>query len=201
MKSLVYLTILAIVLSGTQLTIAQPFKNAMELNVGRSFHGGSADLSGLIVDFSHFYRFRKHIGLVSSLASTMHFRSDIYSPFDRYPDYYTTAGVQLSASIRFSFDLAKAHEFHLSVGPLIRFQADSNPNLSSATYDPNSTNDFKQRFEFESQTSLSPGYIVVAGYTATIKSKLRLGARIYFQNDTGGDVITCISPSIGLLFK
>lgn len=200
MKQEKYLTVMAIVLISIQMTLAQPFKSAMELNVGPSSHG-TGDLSGLVVDFNHVYRFAKHIGLVSSLTSTIHFDSRIYSPYDRYPEFYTTAGLQLSTSVRFSVDLAKAHEFHLSIGPLIRFQADSNPQLSSTTYDPNSTDDFKQRFEFESQTSFSPGYIVVAGYTATIKSKIRLGAKIFFQNDTQGDVITCMSPSIGFLLK
>jgi hypothetical protein len=154
-----YLMVISISVLGFQIAIAQPFKSVMELNIGKAFHG-TGDLPGFIVDFSHVYRPSKHFGLVSSLATTIHYSSHIYSLYDRNPDFYTTAGFQLSTSLRLSFDLAKAHELHLAVGPMIRFQANSQPNLSSVTYNPSSTNiSHRYLFEFDPQTSISPGYI------------------------------------------
>lgn len=197
-----YLLFVTIVLLNFQITSAQSFKSAIELNAGPSGYG-TGDLLGLFVDFSHINRFTKYLGLVAGLSSTMHYRSELpYNPYDRNPDYYTTAGLQLSACLRFSFDLARAHELHIFAGPMVRFQANSLPEISTVIIDPYATDiSRKYRFEFHPQTSLTPGYLFAVGYTATIKSKVRLGGKLYFQNDTRGDVITGITPSIGYILR
>ncbi len=173
---------------------------------GRSFHG-TGDQRGLLFSVEYGKYFKKRWELSGGFSSTIHSRETLlfvyYSNAEPIDASYrsTTAGLQFNTLISFAPVRSKHHEVKIGAGGLLRYQSDSY--ASYGMYFP-PANNFPEPFftfrNFGKQNTFNAGYLVDVVYAYTLRKNILIGAKLGFQNDTNGDVLTNYGLRIGKRF-
>jgi hypothetical protein len=185
-------------------------KRQLSLDIKRSFNG-SGDMHGLGFSVEVGKYIRKKLELTGAVSS------DIYH--DEYKILITdgvlvnggrtidasyrmvTAGAQLSGGINYAPVRTKTNEVKIGAGPLLRYQSSGDGGYE--IFSPARTGLPEPVFAFrqnEPQNIITVGYLVSVAYAYTFSSKLFVGAKASFQNDSNADVITQYGVRIGKRF-
>ena len=184
--------------------LAQKNVPSVQLSCGKSWHG-TGDLNGIIFDVSYDYNIKKRIDFSNGLTTTIHYGKDQELSglsFNSSPDEkllrFTTAGIQLTSLMNFALLYSIDNQLKFGVGPILRFQSTSLPDIYSYYQDPNV---FPEPFyvfnNYTKPNTFTIGYNFGITYLTKISLNYEIGIKAFFQNDTNGDAITSISLILG----
>jgi len=139
-----------------------------------------------------------------NITSTIHwgsyglFVTNQFGTFDE-SFRYGTSGIQAGSKLGYTILNFPHHLLKIQGGSFIRFQSSSASGGYGVTYPP-AINYPEPVFTFrqvEKQNMFTIGYLAELSYTFITNKNLLLGAKIGFQNDTNGDVITHYGVVVG----
>jgi hypothetical protein len=179
----------------------------LELALGRSFHG-TGDMRGLIFTTAYSQRLNRRFSWSAAIGGTIHDASDPLYYNDQNGSQvdasfrYTTAGAQFSFDLGYSIIRTLHHDLTCRLGPLVRYQSSSYPDIYSINY-PAGTGLPIPVIAFQNltpQRTLAVGGIGMLQYGYSINNKISIGAIAGLQTDTNGDTLTQLAFTIGRLF-
>lgn len=207
-----YIT-LALIVFGYMTMNAQKLTNSennssLIFNLGRSFNG-TGDISGFQYGFTFARSLGKRTYWSVGFEGTLHDDENINYIFDdgqgnsfEGKDRFVTGGLQLVGCFGYDFIKNNSNAFGLSLGPLIRYQSSSIPDIKS-TYFPIVT-ELPFLVEYNEYTSsfrtISLGAVLKLNYYYTFDSNYLLGVTAGLQTDTNGDTISYVSLGFGKRF-
>lgn len=191
---------------------AQPrqasYKSYLSIEAGSS-KAGSGDLGGVMVTnlFTHQINEKTHYSFGLGFSINQSTGNDIYTATTGEVIDATlrkvTAGLQIVGKYGKSILKLKKHDFGISAGGLIRYQATS-INDFIATYPPSFFQDFPFRLSVikntEPQQKLAAGASLNLFYNYNISKRILIGIVPAFQLDTNGDTFRSISLKLGYRF-
>jgi len=202
MKSFLLILLSALIFSADSIAQKNPGNN-IQFYFAKSFHG-TGDLSGILFSVEYGHYFKKRLEFSGNITTTIHwgsyglFVTNQFGTFDE-SFRYGTAGIQAGSKLGYAILNFPHHLLKFQGGSFIRFQSSSFPDMYGVTFpSPNSYPEpfFTFRNE-EKQNIFTIGYLADLSYTFMTKKNLLLGAKIGFQNDTNGDVITHYGVFVG----
>ncbi len=178
-------------------------------NFGRSFNG-----TGDIMGFQYGFTYAKYLG-GKKIYWSIGFEGTLHD--DEVIDYffvddqgnnrdgksrYVTSGLQLVGGIGYQFIKSSRHDLGLSVGPLLRYQSSSIPDVVTILFPAVTDLPFPvQVVEFrEPFRTVSLGAVLKLNYYYKFENDFVLGLTGGFQTDTNGDTISYISLGVGKRF-
>jgi hypothetical protein len=179
----------------------------LELLMSQSIHG-TGDIPGFNFATEYGERFKKRLSWTVGIGGTIHDGSDTL--FFNDPDgntidgsiRYTTAGVQTTGDIGYSFIRNKHHDFKLKLGALLRYQSSSYYDIVS-TYYPAGTGLPFPVVVFQNKTPQKTFAFGGSGhfqYNYSVSNKLVIGVVAGLQTDTNGDTIRQLGFTMGRQF-
>jgi hypothetical protein len=195
----------------SNLSFCQQKNNLKERNIsfsaGRSKHG-TGDIRGLIFNTEYSRNLKQKLSWIVGVGGTIH--DGVIPNFFTSPNgteidgsiRYTTAGVQATNQIGYSFINTNENQLELKAGALLRYQSSSFYDDVTIYY-PAATGLPIPVILFVNQTpqkSFAVGGCAQIFYTYSITPKIIIGALAGLQTDTNGDTITQLSLSIGRRF-
>lgn len=165
-------------------------------------------MRGIIFITEYTNYFNKHLSWAIALGGTIHdgsmplFFSDQDGNSIDGSIRYTTAGVQTSSHLGYSFIRTSRHELAVKVGALLRYQSSSYYDQVGVYY-PLATGFFIPVTTFENKTpqkTYAFGGSSQISYNYTISRAISFGIQAGFQTDTNGDTITQVAFTIGKRF-
>lgn len=181
-----------------QTTIELP-KNSMQVFFGYSFHG-TDNVPGVAVSTEYSHYFHKKLNYTAFAGATIHDGQSDVSFWNRSGEVvdgtvdFTTAGLQVGATLGYSFYRNKKHHLQGSLGTLFRYQTTSNPgNLGLYNTYPYVGFDLSTR-------SFSVGGIAAFSYNYTFENSVFLVAKGWLQYDSNDDALNIFSFGIGKRF-
>ena len=185
----------------------QSLNNHVNISFGRSIHF-SGDIPGIVFSTEFSKKIKKKISYSIALVGTIHDSEDplfFSGPSGQQIDgsiRYVTAGVQTSAHLGYHFISTTKSDFQLRLGPLLRYQSSSLPDVVTIVYEPITGQPIPLIYfeQFEPQRQLTVGGSLQLRYDFTFNGKISLGLCGGFQIDSDGDNIAQASLSIGRRF-
>lgn len=181
--------------------------NQIQVTAGRSTHG-TRDMRGIIFITEYTNYFKKSLFWTIALGGTIHdgsrplFFNDAYGNAIDGSIRYTTAGVQATSHLGYSFIKTSRHELGIKVGALLRYQSSSYYDRVSISY-PLATGLPIPVITFDNTTpqrTYAFGGSAQILYNYSINKAISLGIQAGFQTDTNGDTITQAAFTIGKRF-
>ena len=181
-------------------------RESISIDFGYSKHG-TGDMPGFLLNTEYRNYFKKRlfyaIGLGASwhdgLAEALFFTA----PSGRLTDASIrnlTAGFQLSAKAGLDFLQADRHSLALMLGPLLRYQSTTVPDIILTLYPPYNGLSFpvSSLAHYEKQRTVSLGGVVQLSYRYAFSAKIAGGINSGFQTDTNGDAILQLGGSLAI---
>lgn len=185
------------------LTTAQN-KKQFSLDLSRSFHGtGDMRGAGFAVEYGSYLG--RRLELTAGIGANLHHAEEtlLLTQSGRTTDAsfrMVTGGLQLHAQANLAPLHTRAHELKLGLGPVLRYQSSSRPDVYGITWEPNYPEPFFTFRNYEAQNLVTLGYLCSVSYSFTLPRRFLVGAKASFQNDTNADVITQYGLRIGKRF-
>ncbi len=179
-------------------------KKQLSLDLDRSFHGtGDMQGAGFAVEYGSYLG--RRIELTAGLGANLHHAEEklLLTQWGQTTDAsyrMVTGGLQLHAQANLAPLRTRVHELKLGLGPVLRYQSSSMPNVYGITRDPNYPEPFFTFRNNEAQNLVTLGYLCSVSYSFTLPRQFLIGAKASFQNDTNSDVITQYGLRIGKRF-
>lgn len=202
MKRLLLILLPVLIFSADSVAQKNP-GNSIQLYFAKSFHG-TGDLPGILFSAEYGHFFKKRLEISGNITSTIHwgsyglFVTNQFGTFDE-SFRYGTSGIQAGSKLGYTILNFPHHLLKIQGGSFIRFQSSSASGGYGVTYPP-AINYPEPVFTFrqvEKQNMFTIGYLAELSYTFITNKNLLLGAKIGFQNDTNGDVITHYGVVVG----
>jgi len=177
-------------------------RHSMQVWLGTSYHNTDLVWGGIMgAEYSCY--FNRRFSYSVFVAATVHDGIDSVNQW--YQDEvikgavnFTTAAFQVGGLAGYSFIRSARHHFQISLGPLVRYQTTSNPDILGleTTFPYNNT--FKQN-DYPAH-SLSIGGVGGFSYEYTFKNNVLLGVKAMLQYDSNDDGLHDIFFFIGKRF-
>jgi len=200
-----YIIFIAIIIS-SKFCHAQ--NEQLQIIVGRGVHG-TGDMRGFGLSFGYSKYFKKRMNWTASIGSTIHdrlaSRINYEFPAGVWNDgslKSTTAGLQGTFSIGYSFLKSYKNEICFKIGGLVRYESSSYydrvqllyPGITGLPYPVILIKNTSP------QKTLSLGIMPELSYNYSLSKKINIGLVGAYQFDTNGDNIYQLSLSIGRRF-
>ena len=175
--------------------------NSIQLFSAYSKHGtDNVDGFAMMIDYNH--HFSKRFSWEASIGTTLHDGTKEVSYWDSSgnlvygPVNFTTSGVQ--TGLLFGFDVVRTsrHSFQVCLGPLLRYQSTSNPDIVGLAI----TFPYNSRVDFPART-LSFGGIGTISYSYTFRNNLFVHLQACLQYDSNDDALNMFGVGVGKRFS
>lgn len=179
----------------------------VQFNIGKSFHG-TGDMRGVAFNFMYTHYFTKKLSWNIDFGATIHDDSDpLYytTPSGFGADgtiRYTTAGIQSSFGLGYSFLKIKENELGIKLNGLFRYQTTSIPDVLTILYPAGTGLPIPVVYfeQYEPARTVSIGAIGSLYYNYTFSKNISIGLLGNFQLDTNGDVLSQLGITVGKKF-
>lgn len=166
---------------------------------------GSGDMDGVAIELGYEFSLGKKLSFYNDLAFTLHSQkemfyalsSDSFDPnYPTEPLNFVTAGIQTSPTLYWNFLKNEKQNLKIGGGTVIRYQANSFPDAYNFYYRPDRWREPFYVIKDVQPSVLTIGYKLSLEYVFLNTSKILLGAKAFYQNDTNGDLLAGFGVSI-----
>ena len=208
MNKNIFLSILAVflisVLTAQTPTIDRPV--SLEINLGRSFHG-TGDIPGFHLGFTYTTPVSNKLHWFVGLEGTLHdkiinrleFQNPVTGELLNSNLNGVTGGLQVTGGIQYNFIQRTKHNFGVSLGTVLRYQATSLNDFIEIDF-PAATGlpiPVRVIVNYEPHRTFAVGGLLKMHYNYTIGNKYLIGFVGGSQLDTNEDIIHYVSLNFG----